>query len=921
MNAKSSSKNGSSSNSSPKRNVKWDEIQYLTPLRTKLCVPPLGSSWITRSRLVKRIDEGFERKLTLISAPAGFGKTTLLVDWVHKRKIPVAWFSVDKGDNDPVHFLTYVILGLQSLEAGTGRAALTMLKSPQPPPIESVLTNLINDVTHIPTDIALILDDYHSVDAKQIHDLLAFLLENLPKQMHIIIATRFDPPLPPLARLRSQNQLTELRAADLSFTADETSILFNQSLNLRLSTLDIDLLDKRTEGWIAGLQLAALSLQGRQDPSSFLKRFKGDNRYIADYLAEEVLNRQPEHLSNFLLQTSVLGRLCGSLCDAVTQQENSQQMLNTLEKANLFVIPLDDERSWYRYHHLFADLLEQRLRIKQSDLVVELHSRASQWFAENGLKEEAVDHAFVAQNYAQAAQLIEEIAEIDWDRARESRLLQWLRKLPDEQIETNPKFCIFYARELFKDGYPDEAEKRLQAAEQILESTSISDTNAEELQGRIAVIRAYISARTGDVSRIIHFANQALKLLPQRDLMWRSVAATTLGFGYGWAGRGDLVKAQEAFSEAMKISQAAGNIYYQIFAGSCLGSVMMMRGKLKEATDICRKSISLAIENGIEQTGIAGSLYGTLGMILCEWNDFSEGIRLLNKAIELSEQGRDPVIMASCYISLLRGVIYRAELTGAFKVMEKINERAGDFMLPPWITNTISAFNVFMWLASGNLNAATRWVQERGLSVDDELDNLREVEYLALTHILITQKQLDDADRLSQRLIENAEAGDRVYLMIEVLLWRALIFKAKADTAAALGELKLALSLAEPGSLLMIFVSKGKPVAELLEEITEVKKRDHDDTKAGFSLSYAKKILSTFKAGIPPKIEGLMDPISERELEVLYLIAAGLSNREIAEKLFISLNTVKTHTKSINSKLNVNSRTKAIARAKELKLL
>jgi LuxR family maltose regulon positive regulatory protein len=865
--------------------------------------------------------EGFERRLTLISAPAGFGKTTLLADWVNKHKIPVAWFSVDRGDNDPAHFLTYVILGLQSLEAGTGRAALTMLQSPQPPPIESILINLINDAIRIPRDIALILDDYHLIDAKRVHELIAFLLENLPEKLHLIIATRSDPPLPLLARLRSQNQLTELRAADLSFTADETAILFNESLNLQLSTKDIDLLETRTEGWIAGLQLAALSLQGRKDPSSFLKKFKGDNRYIADYLTEEVLNRQPEHLRNFLLQTSILGRLCGSLCDAVTQQENSQQMLNTLEKANLFVIPLDEERCWYRYHHLFADLLEQRLRRNQGNLVIELHSRASQWLSNNGLKNEAVDHAFVAQDYAQAAQVMEEIVEIEWDRARESRLLRWFKKLPDEQIEANPKLLIFYAREVFKSGYPDEAERRLQAAEQMLELASISDLNKEELRGRIAVIRAYISARTGDASRIVHFSSQALKLLPQRDLMWRSVAATTLGFGYGWAGAGDLVKAQQAFSEAMKISQAAGNIYYHIFAGSCLGSVMLMRCRFKEATDICQQLLSLAIENGIEQTGIVGSLYGSLGMILCEWNDLDEGIRLIKKGIELSEQGCDPVIMASCSTSLVRALLYRIDFAGALKVMETLNERARDFMLPPWITNTISAFNVYIWLASGDLNAALKWVKERGLSADNKLDYLREIEYLALVHILITQKQLDDADRLLQRLIENAEAGDRVYLIVEMRLWRALLFKVKEDTAAALDEARLALSLAEPSGLISIFVSKGEPVAQLLEEIIEVKKRDHDDAKAGFSLSYAKKILSAFKASTPPKIEGLMDAISERELEVLYLIAAGLSNKEIAEKLFISLNTVKTHTKNINSKLDVNSRTKAVARAKELKLI
>jgi LuxR family maltose regulon positive regulatory protein len=920
LNSRSSIKNDFSATSQPELNAKWDDLQYLTPLRTKLCVPPLQTRWISRSRLDIRLDEGYERKLTLISAPAGFGKTTLLVDWVNTHNIPAAWFSVDKSDNDPLHFLSYVILSLQTLQADIGKAALTMLKSPQPPPIESILINLINDIMAISVDMALILDDYHLVDANSIHDMIAFLLENLPEQMHIIIATRSDPPLP-LARIRSHHQLTELRAADMSFTVDETATLFNESLNLQLSNRDIQLLETRTEGWIAGLQLAALSLQGRKDPSDFIRTFKGEHRYIADYLMEEVLDRQPENLRDFLLQTSILTRLSGPLCDAVTEQENSQQMLNALEKANLFVIPLDDERYWYRYHHLFADLLEQRLRSKQSDLMIELHRRASQWLAENGFKEEAVDHAFVAQDHDQAVRLIEDIAEIDWDRARESRLLKWFKKLPDEKIEANPNLCIFYARESFKSGYLDEAEKKLQAAEQMLQSDSISDVNKKGLIGRIAVIRAYMSARTGDTSGIIHFSNQALKLLPQRDLMWRSVAATTLGMGYGWAGAGDCVKAQQAFLEAMKTSQEAGNIYYYIFAGSCLGSVMLMRAKFMEANNICQKMLSLAIRNGIEQTGIVGSLYGNLGMILCEYNDVDEGIRLLNKAVELSEQGRDPVIMASCQISLLRGLIYQTDFAGAFKLMEKINERASDFMLPPWITNTISAFNVYMWIGSGNLNRAVQWMQERKLSVDNTIDNLREFEYLALAHILFAQKQLDDADRLLQRLIENTKAGDRVYLMIEMRLYRALILKAKEDIGAALDELKSALALAEPGGLINIFVSKGKPVAELLEEIVAVKKRDQDDIKAGFSQSYVKKIMIGFKASTPPKIEGLFESLSEREIEVLFLIARGLSNKDIAEKLFISLNTVKTHTKNINSKLNVNSRTRAVARAKELGIL
>ena len=921
MTTRSSLKNDLSGGTSPEINVKFNEDQHLTPLKTKLYVPAPQAKWILRSRLIGRMKEGFKGKLTLISAPAGFGKTTLLADWVHRYKIPVAWFSVDKADNDPLNFLTYIILGLQTLNANIGKAAMMMIQSPQTPSAESILISLINDVIRMPTDTALVIDDYHIIENKPVHDLIGFLLENLPPMMHVFIATRSEPLLPLLPRLRSQNQLTEFRAADLSFSTDETSMLFKESLNLRLSSNDIHLLEMRTEGWAAGLQLAALSLQGRTDPSGFIESFKGDNRHIADYLTEEVLNRQAEYLRNFLLQTSILGRLCGSLCDAVTQQNNSRQILNTLEKANLFVIPLDDQRRWYRYHHLFADLLLQRLQWHHGGLVADLHRRASRWLARNGFGSEAVDHALIAQDYTSAARLIEEIAEKDWDRAWGGRLIDWIEALPDEQIEANPMLCIFYAREFFKSGDLDGAEKRLQAAEQIIDSSSISGENEQNLQGRIAVIRAYISSRTGNVPRIIHFAKLALMLLPQRDSMWRSVAATNLGFAYGWAGAGNLVKAQQAFSEAMKISQTAGNIYYQVFCGSCLGGVMQVRGMLKEATDICRQSLSLAIENGIEHMGVVGSLYGNLGMILSEWNNLDEGIRLINKGIELSEQGRDPVILGSIRISLLRALIYRVDIAGAFNVIEKLNESVRHFMLPPWITNTTSALNVLFWLAAGDLKKAIQWVKERGLSIDDKLENLRGFEYVALTHILIAQKKLDDADRFSQRIIDMAQAGDNVILQIEIRLVRLSIFFAQKDNAAALVELKLALALGEPGGFIMIFVSKGKPVADLLEEIIAVKKSEHDDTKAGFSLAYVKKLLSIFKAGPAPEIKGLVDPLSERELEVLHLIAAGLSNREIAEKLFISLNTVKTHTKNINSKLNVKGRIKAIGRAKELGLL
>jgi len=896
-------------------------MKNLSLLKTKLFVPPPRSNWIKRRHLLKRMDEGFVRKFTLISAPAGFGKTTLLVDWVLSQKKPVAWFSVDKGDSDPLQFLTYVILGLQTLESAIGKSALTILQSPQPQPIEAILVNLINDLVRIQYDMALVLDDYHLVNTRQIHDLIEFLLENMPERMHLIMATREDPPLDPLARLRSQDQLLELRAADLSFSVEEIQSFFNKSLELHLTTNDIHLLETRTEGWIAGLQLVALSLRGREDPSSFLRQFKGDNRYIADYLTGEVLSRQPQQIRNFLTQTSILKHLSAPLCNAVTQQENSEQILLTLERANLFIVPLDDESCWYRYHQLFADLLQQRLHHNQKKLVTELHNRACQWHMKHGDKTEAVDHAFSAQNYVLAGQLIEEIAETDWDRSQESLLLFWLRKLPIEQLEDNPRLCIYYARELFKNGDLDNSEQKLQIAEQVLESSSIGASQKKELHGRIAVIRAYISSRTGNVPRIIQFSNRALELLPEKDAMWRGVAATTLGFAYSWIGSGDLPKAQQAFSEAQRICQAGGNIYFNIFVRGCLGSILMMRGRMKQAKDVCELSLSLAKENGLLQTGIVGGLYSTLGMILCEWNDLEEGVHLIKRGVELSERGQDPVSVASCRINLVRASIYRGDFTTVSVEMENLNKSLISFRLPPWITNTIAAFNAFGFLHSGNFNAAMQWVAERKLSPDGELSNLHELEYIALAHALIAQNKLHEADRLFGRLLEHAEAGDRVYIMIELWLGRMLLYMAMQDDDAALGAMKTALALAEPGGLIMIFASKGKPVTDFLEKIVATKNQFSKDMEAVFSLSFARKILSVCKSVKPENAGDFLDPLSRRELEVLNLIAAGLSNKEISERLFISLNTVKTHTKNINSKLNANNRTRAIARAKELGFL
>jgi len=919
--------------SSSKKKLSGSRTPQFPLLETKLYVPSPPTTLVTRPRLVERLSKGIKCKLVLISAPAGFGKTTLLSEWIQKNEMPVSWFSIDKSDNDPLHFFNYITAGLRTIKADIGKSTQDLLKSTQLIPIQSILINLINDAMSIPIDFALVIDDYHLIDTKQVHEMIAFLLDHMPQHMHLVITTRSDPPLA-LPRFRSQNQLTEIRAADLIFTTDETALFFNEKLNLGLSPEDITLLESRTEGWIAGLQLAALSMQGLEDKTSFIKTFKGVDRYIGDYLVEEVLSRQPEKVQNFLLQTSILDRLSGPLCDAVTQKKSSQEMLICLEKANLFIFPVDNERKWFRYHHLFSDLLRQRLRQRQPDLFPELHHRAHEWFLHNGLKYEAIDHLLAEHHFDKAADLIEEIAGIDWDRGRESKLLQWFNALPDEYINSSPLLCLFHARELFEDGDWDAAEARMKKVEQMLESTKKGGKGASsefqsqkyekskvELQGRIAVIRTMMASYRGNIAKIIQYSRQALKALREEDLMWRSVAATMLGFAHGWSGDGDLPKAHQAFSEAKAISEAAGNIYTNLLASHSLYVIETYQGRLKQSKDKFQELIQLSEESGLSRIGIAGSNYAMLGYILCEMNHIEEGIPYIKKGIQIAEMGRDTITSVGCYFNLIKALYYKGDFAAAESLLQKIEKIAREFTLPPWMTHAIAATKGIIWLAKGNLDDTAQMIREQGLSIDDELSQRREAEHTVLAHLLIAQNQIDEADQLLRRLIKEAENHRRILILIQFRLLRTLALYKKDDLDSALDELGQALSHAEPGGFILTFVMGGPPVAELLEKM-QAKKKFYVDKKFRFSRAYVKRILSAFKARAPLKTDyGLVEPLSQRELEVLHLIAAGLTNQEIAQKLFISLNTVRTHTKNINSKLNVHNRTQAVARAKELGIL
>ncbi len=888
-------------------------------LKTKLYVPPPRPNLVSRPRLVERLDAGMGHRLVLISAPAGFGKTTLLSEWISQSDTPVAWVSLDEGDNDPVQFLAYFIAALQTIEKSIGNKALSVLQSPQPPPIDFLVTNLINDITVVDQDFAFVLDDYHLIDARPVHGILQFLLDHLPDRMHLVIATRADPPLP-LARLRGRNQLTEFRAADLCFTTDEAAAFFNKAMHLDLSSDDIALLETRTEGWIAGLQLAALSMQNRQDVTSFIRAFTGDDRHIVDYLAEEVLNRQPEQVQSFLLRTSILDRLSGPLCNAVAERSDAQAMLEMLERGNLFIVPLDNERRWYRYHHLFANLLQHRLQQTQSEEIPDLHLRASEWYADNDLVPEAISHALAGGQSERAAGLLESIAMTLVKQSKLSTLQRWLNKLPEGLLGDHPWLCVSQAWAHFVSGRLDEIEPLLQKVESrlsMLENNEASETFAdgEDILGHVVSIRAFIVRGRGDLARTIQLSRDGLRRLPKKDSFARSALA--LNLGYACLISGELESASKHLEMASTISETNGHPYVALAAIYSLANIEARKGKLRQAAKVYEKALRLGTEWGsgspLPATGYA---YVGMGQVLYEWNDLDEATRHVSRGIELGEQAEDWAIPFRGYIALVRLKLAFGAADEASQALDRARAMAvkSTRVLDDTAEWQPRLWQVRLWLAQGDLAAAGRWAAE---TESHKVHDVTEFEHLTLARVLIAQDRSGEAVALLDRLLEAAQAGGRTGSVIEILVLRALALEEQGDTAEALAALQEALTLAEPEGYVRIFVDEGLRMAKLLRQAAS----------RGIAPKYVKKLLSAFepKSSVKSEIRNLqsalVEPLSERELEVLHLIAAGLSNQQIAKELFISLNTVKTHVKNINSKLNVGNRTEATARARELGLL
>jgi len=883
-------------------------------LKTKLYAPPIRSELVGRPRLTERLDEGLRRgcRLTLLSAPAGYGKTTLLSEWIAQPRLVsrVAWVSLDESDNDPTRFWAYVATALQTVEEGIEQIDQTPIQPPESLSIESALIGLLNQIATVEDPIVLVLDDYHLIGTAAIHEAISFALDNLPPQMHLVIATRVDPPLP-IPRLRGRGQLTEVYEADLRFTSQEAAEFLNRVMGPDLSEDDVTALERRTEGWIAGLQMAAVSMRGRDDVSGFVRAFTGSHRYVLDYLGGEVLQRQPEPVRDFLLKTAILDRLTAPLCDTVMAEESpqeeepgSQAMLEHLEKNNLFVVPLDDERRWYRYHRLFSDLLRQRLQREKADLVPELHRRASHWYEEQGLTAEAVSHALTSRDYGRSADLIEQAGWSSFTRGEMATILTWIAALPDAVVRSRPQLSVLRAWALAKSGQLDGAELCLR------------EIDSDHHQGEVTAVRAYVAGVRGELPRAVELAHQALERLPEENLLLRAIVAQNLGVAYHWSGNS--AAAVRSLSEAVTLSRRASQPFQALTGLAILGRAYEMEGSLRQAMTVYREALDIASEPGSRPVPFASMAYVGRAGVLYERNELEDARRCAVEGIRLSELGG--FVAYQVFGRALLARIYEAEgdRQRAENVLDEAERlrKGRDYTL---VWALVSELRVRLWLAQGNVAAASQWAQERSLNPGDALDSGREIEQMAVARVLIAQDEPADALELLGWLLEAAEAAGRGASVINVLILEALALQtlaleAQGHSDRAMSPLARALSLSEPEGYVRSFVDEGEPMARLLRQALS----------RGIRPSYVARLLAAFDEEVEPTapgMESLVEPLTERELEVLRLIVAGLSNPEIADELFIAVSTVKSHVNHIYGKLAVENRVQAANRAQALGLV
>lgn len=867
-------------------------------LQTKLNPPLARPEMVSRPRLLSYLNEGlmrpegFSRKLTLISAPAGYGKTSLAIEWLQGSQIPYAWLALDEDDNDPVRFLSYLIATMGQIHNEIGARARAMLNSPQPAPVEAVLTVLINDLNGLETALILVLDDYHHIQSEQIHRQTSFLLEHQPNHLHQVYLSREDPPLP-LHRLRARRDMLDIRQDELRFSIEEADDLFRQLINLELPKMDVEALTQRTEGWVTGLQLAALSLRNNADAHQFIKSFTGSNRYVLDYLFEEVFREQAEEVQIFLKTTSILNRLTPSLCDALTERTDGASMLQKLEKANLFIMAIDSTRRWYRYQHLFADLLRHLLRLTADPAEAELHGRACRWYWDNGHKRQAINHALAGQDWEYASKLI--LASVDemFKSGEIATVLNWFGRLPEEIIQTNIGLCLNYGWALILSSQVRAAAEYLRRAERLAGED-------QKAQGEIASAQAFLAQYLGDGAQLIKKSHQALALLPEDDLAQRGIVALGLGIAYWHMGRLD--ETQTALEEALPACIGSDNLYGEVSARIFLARTRAVRGQLRQAMVEFEEIAAQA-----ELKPVLPLVYLDLYSIHYEWNNLEEAAQYLNQFKKRSQLIGSHEFQVIAELGYARLALAQGNPQAADQSIEQAGQLVNTADIPERTRARYIDFKVQHALASGDLDTA------RGLSahLTTDVDYHSFYRFLALTpaRLLLAGGQQTEAAKKLAAAAETAKENDWIYGLITALTLQAVA----ADTVeAALEYLAEALTIAQPNGYIRTFADIGEPLIPHLQKATQ----------RGIHPEYTGQILKVIKgiSRIVPAQTALIEPLSQRELEVLRLLVAGLSNREIATQLVLSLGTVKTHVHNIYGKLEVSNRAQAIRKASELDL-
>ena len=912
-------------------------------IETKLLLPRLRQRLVARGRLEALLKRGAETTLTLISAPAGFGKTTLLGNWFghHAAENPVAWVSLDERDADASTFWAYVLRAVDRAVPGTATAALAELGSGQAP-VEDALSVLVNELGVTPHDITVVLDDYHLADSPDIGPAMSFLLEHLPPQVHLVISTRADPALP-LARLRARGQLVEVRAADLRFTSDEATAYLNEVNTLALDAGEIAALESRTEGWAAALQLAALSLQGRDDPAEFISGFAGDDRFVVDYLADEVLDRQPSEVRTFLLETSVLDELTAPLCDAVAERADSKAMLQTLERENLFLVPLDDQRRRYRYHHLFADVLRTRLLDERPGDAPMLHRRASDWYHQAGEPEAAVRHALAAGDLVLAADRIElAIPALMQDR-REAVLHRWAHELPADAVKNRPVLAVGFIGGLMTSNDFDGVEQRLQYVETLLNmpADDLVIANRREfsrLPAAVQTYRAALALVSGDPPRTVQHAEIALALAAEDDHLSIASASALLGLA-SWTG-GDLAAAHRAYRAATEHLERAGHIADVLGCSITLADLEVTQGRLREARRTFEHALALA--SGAPMRGVA-DMYVGLSRVSWERGDLAAVAEYLRKADEVGDPAGLP---QNPYRWRVMMALLRHAQGDTATAIELLDE-AGRVYLGDFAPNVrpVAATRARLLAASGNLVEATAWARERGIAAGDEPTYLGEYDHLTLTRVLLAehaatanQSALADAITLLNGILPAAQEGGRTGIVIETLVLQALAERAAGNMDSAMDALAPALQLAEPEGFVRVFTDEGPAMRELLENLVRhsqgstfvqhllhafVGSTAETEASTGRRAMTEATTMDTagrdMNSGARPR-QVLVGPLSSRELDVLRLLGSDLGGPDIARQLHVSLSTVRTHTQRIYAKLGVTNRRAAVRRAHQLDL-